>query len=451
MEKWRRQLKLPPDRFYMGLLLGLSFALVFYHLCYLFGYGWRIISIDEYGQFALLEPGPANWIHFFLAAWALIMGLGQVLRYWFQKPHSRSSIKRRFRHRLLVDHDLVSWSFSHWIGKIGLAVCALSLWLWGPQGDYDFWYNEYRFALVLLPLVLYTEAWKSLNLIWGRKAQRYMLLIGLLIGFLAWPLSQWRMVDLNSIRSKAISRNPYSQYDLNLPRTLVFPFKDVMGPFGSRYKTELYFIKDSTLRGHRFIHFHNYPGTKTYTSIDSLAKITRGTEEDSWSYYQEAYRLIVDEDLNMGDHVKHLYSLRLYNPYKPVFYAVDPLDRKGDFNPAIKTELPIYYHYNYYNFPVGSPEWGSFARLVTIRPYHGKSLLCDGQTMGPKEFEVYLYDQLRDLRSFAFYFQGWEEEGFGDYFEVIAQIQNVLHKMAANKDPGPDRIPPMYKTMVILD
>ncbi len=199
-----------------AVVLGVSYAFVFYAFQYLIREFLRIMSLSEDHDIWLLSDDEVYFYNWFFAALALIMGQSILLAHWFERPKEfrKRSVLRRTT--ILNDQRFLQVNFLMWFLKLGF-LYALFFGITWPYSHYDFsFYPGYAFILVFIILILFFQSWNTIRLKFNGKSYKWMLFSFFTIFVFSFALAKIDIVDYKAFNKAVLEENIFYGYDLQL-------------------------------------------------------------------------------------------------------------------------------------------------------------------------------------------------------------------------------------------
>jgi hypothetical protein len=162
----------------------------------------------------LISPENSHWQNFSFALVSFALGHSIFLMALFTKP-----LKFKFleinRSRIVNNQVFLSFNF-YWLF---FKVFLLLLFIIAEEVFYHF--KSYYFLFFLFALVLFLESWKTILLIFRKRAYKYMLIHSLLLVILSFLLAFNSIYNVSKVESYLNSVNPYIEIPVLKSENLV--------------------------------------------------------------------------------------------------------------------------------------------------------------------------------------------------------------------------------------
>jgi biopolymer transport protein ExbD len=196
-------LEIPKSKIFVGLFLGVFFALTFYILLQLFR---KIIIVFDallhnYELFLITEE--ANQFYNFLFAFiAVFFAFTMVFVYLLDSAKSFLSEKNYKIKAIINQQRLTNWFFLSWFSRIGYLIGLLAL-------DYEGYniYSENKYILILFVVVFFGQIWMSIR--WFTKGNKFkwFVVVLLITLSLSFGLSHINVLNNELIDKSILSKN----------------------------------------------------------------------------------------------------------------------------------------------------------------------------------------------------------------------------------------------------
>ena len=183
----------------LGVALGSVFSFLLYYFFYYFRETVRILT-GYFTHTLLVELTPQEnfYYNLFYGSVAAILGFYGFAHFVLSVSIERKSGRRRIRQRqILNDLSFVGWTFLsgfvRFTSLLGILFLALPL-----QFDINF-LTEFSLLLILIPVVLYLNAWTLMVKHFGRKAYRWFLYTTVYLSVLSLVYANINSIDYQQI------------------------------------------------------------------------------------------------------------------------------------------------------------------------------------------------------------------------------------------------------------
>lgn len=196
----------------LSIIIGIGSAIVIYSFFYILRESFRLMSFGFGNIPLILSETNRNFYNLFFSGLSFVFGNSIALNFIFSKPQR---ITHRFnpkRKRLLNDNIFLSFNFSYWFTKMGLAIGIFSM------NFMDFEFLPYlRNIAILLLLVLYLESFKSLGQLLNNSQRLKFGLVNFFVLILfTFSLSKWNVIDYKSLDKIMLDIRPIMDYPYSI-------------------------------------------------------------------------------------------------------------------------------------------------------------------------------------------------------------------------------------------
>ena len=211
-----RYLKLSNFKLISGILIFLGYSFSFYSFLYILRETFRLYTVFNASDLLILSEKEVNYFNFIFALISVIIGQSLVFVYWFDAPRSWKQKRTIYNLLIINDQRVLLYSFLSWIFKLSF-LFAVIFGLMFSGGYYVFsLYPNYNFLFVLIIVVLYLHSWTSLNFIYKKSGQKWMVMNALIIVVVAFAYSKVNLINYNKINQSHLIHSLKYKYPIQL-------------------------------------------------------------------------------------------------------------------------------------------------------------------------------------------------------------------------------------------
>lgn len=325
-----------------GILFGTFIAYLLYKLFYYIFQGFRYLT-HLVGDQILVELTPREhfFYNLFYGSVAAITGLYTAFAFSLGNSHDGRNIKRRFRKRNILSelgfNELnFLHAFSRFLVLVGLLYVSFSL-----QFYIDF-FEDFKLALILVPVVLFLNLWPALLRAMGKSGYRWVFYSFLYVVALSliFASSNYQRAPHFDLKLKK-NRIDFA-YSLQLPQSESFETIEL-----SYLATDIYLALDSSQHERPLFFWRDMTGHYEYENIPVLFTMEMGRRMDSERNAITA-NLFIDERVKMK-YVNELKSALSKAYFNRVQYSTLPKHSKHPSNhplikySGIRFDIPRFY------------------------------------------------------------------------------------------------------------
>ncbi|MEO1030938.1 MAG: hypothetical protein AAFX55_06020 [Bacteroidota bacterium] len=147
-------------RIVLSIFIGLASAVLIYSFFYILRETDRMLFLDFEERPVVMPENERQLSNLFFAAISMILGNSVAISYLFSRPQHVFSRRNNKRTRILNDQAFLGFNFIHWFAKVWFLFGIFSSQMMGSK-----FINIFLWPSVLLILVLYLDAWKTLSMV----------------------------------------------------------------------------------------------------------------------------------------------------------------------------------------------------------------------------------------------------------------------------------------------
>jgi hypothetical protein len=119
------ELKISRVQFFSGVILGLTYAFIFYSFLYLTREAIRVLTITEEHNLWMLTDNEVWVSNLFFAFISVIMGQSICFTFWFYKPKQVFKKSKISKYRIVHEQRFFNWFFLSWFSRLGIFIALL--------------------------------------------------------------------------------------------------------------------------------------------------------------------------------------------------------------------------------------------------------------------------------------------------------------------------------------
>ena len=202
----------------LAIVAGLLFSFVFYALLFTLRETFRIlfsIFVDS-NPFLELKSNEISFYNFIFAVLSSILGLSLTLKIIFEKP-KQFGVNNHYYYRKSLVFNSISFINISTISFL-FRLIPFPLFVFGTTFSYYLsFYDEYKFLMYLIVIVLFLEQWKTIRLIFKNRALKWMAISLISILSYSFAISKINVIDFKKINTYYLSKRLDHNYELELP------------------------------------------------------------------------------------------------------------------------------------------------------------------------------------------------------------------------------------------
>ena len=207
-------------RYALAIIAGLLFSFVFYAFFFSLREIFRVLfsTVIDSSYIFIFEDNAIWFYNFIFALFSSILGLSIALKIIFEKPKQFGLMEKQYYRKSMIFNNLSFLNLST-LGII-IRLVPIPIFIFGTVFSYYLsYFEEYRFLIYFILIVLFLEQWKTIRLIYKNKALKWMAisLIGILI--YSFAISTIDIVDYKKVNNILLSKQVTYNYELALPET----------------------------------------------------------------------------------------------------------------------------------------------------------------------------------------------------------------------------------------
>ena len=224
-------------RLFLGVLAGLLFSFIFYSFLFSLREVFRVLfSVIIYPNFLMiLESNEVSFYNYIFAIFSSILGLSFTLKIIFEKP-KQFGHKAKYYYRKSMLFNSISFVNVTAMGII-LRIVTLPIFIFGTIFPYYLsYYDEYKFLIYLILIVLFLEQWKIIRLIFKNRALKWMTISLASVLLYSFVISKINIINYKKINTSFIKNQAGIKNELTL--SAVINYKKIT----NKYLTPEFFI-----------------------------------------------------------------------------------------------------------------------------------------------------------------------------------------------------------------
>ncbi|MCC8034344.1 MAG: hypothetical protein LIO77_00200 [Rikenellaceae bacterium] len=206
-------LNLSLQRIVVGIVLGLTLALVIYCLMYYYRELLRVIWTDPCYDILVLPPREMNFYNVICAYICAIFGQSLCFTFWLQRPVQEASTAGRRARRIVGDLWPLNFVF---LGLLTGFFCEIGLVMfWRTEAEFGL-YPDYNIYFILAIVVLFFRPWLNICRIFKRRGLKWMAVSAVVISIFSFGISRINN-DYQAFNEKFLDRSVYHNYMIDWP------------------------------------------------------------------------------------------------------------------------------------------------------------------------------------------------------------------------------------------
>ncbi len=426
--------KISGFRFFVGIVLGLLFALSLYGLQYLGRESFRIFSLSNDGDIWIFTDSEVSFYNLVFAAIAVIFGQSITLAYWFDRPAKNFKASATRIRDIVNDQRVMNWYFMAWFSKLTLAYIAV----FGFAGLGWFYLNsfypDYNYLFVLVIVVLFLQTWNSLLRTFRKKAFRWMLFSAVTIAVVSFGMSKINLIDYQNLNEVLTSTRVDVKYKLELPST---SYSDTIVRLYPKQPTiSLALSKESGLQNEPVVSF----GNKATTFDDLVATLLQKKNAmEDYERYQLNWFLAIDKDISMA-YVHQLLETMAMADIEFLRYLVIPAHSDLDYRYHMfykKTSIRFYNPCHFLNpYEERVQSLTKYANLIKVE-IREESCSVNNRIMSLDDLKHEIARRIISDKDYVITYTYSEGLSFGNYFRGYTAIRGAIREL---RDLESDRL-----------
>jgi biopolymer transport protein ExbD len=186
----------------LGVALGTVASFLLYYFFYYFRETLRILT-GYFTHTLLVELTPQEnfYYNLFYGSIAAVLGFYVFAYFVLSNPVERENARRRIRQRqILNDLSFVGWTFLNGFGRF---TSLLGIWFLTLPLQFDInFLAEFSLLLILIPVVLFLNAWTLIVKYFGGKAYRWFLYTTVYLSVLSFGYANINLIDYQRINQE---------------------------------------------------------------------------------------------------------------------------------------------------------------------------------------------------------------------------------------------------------
>jgi hypothetical protein len=193
-------------RIVLSVILGLASAVLIYSFFYALRETDRMMYLDFEERPIVVPKNDRQLFNLFFAAISIVLGNSVAISFLFSRPQKIFSRRNNKRNRILNDQAFLGFNFIHWFAKVWFMFGTFYSQFMGSKFIINFLWPS-----VLLLIVLYFDAWKTLSALIKKHRYKIILIHFSTFLLLTFCLSRLNVIDYESIDKVAHSVRPTIQ------------------------------------------------------------------------------------------------------------------------------------------------------------------------------------------------------------------------------------------------
>ena len=296
--------KISRRRIITGIIIGLVFSFTLYSFLFTMRETTRIVFslIETPNNLYILPKKEVKFYDLMSAIFSSILGMAITLKIILEKPKQfgYSNSKYFKKQRVFNDLSAINSYFLNVLSRLLLLSAAAF------ASYYSYYFNiypKYKYIVYLLLIVMFLEQWKTIRLISGNKAIKWMFASALTIIVYSLIISNINIVNFDRINNSIIKSQPFHTYKVELPE--VYNYSKIERKSLTPEFTIAYKKTNLDYDGFPFIVFEDYHNY-SLEHIDELIAYIKSTHS--------AYEIpILSFKLNIDKEIKMLYVIDFEN------------------------------------------------------------------------------------------------------------------------------------------
>ncbi len=412
-------------RKWIGLLIGVFYAVTFYGFLFLSREALRLFAITRDYDIPILNSEEQQFYNIWLALLAGILAQSQVICYWKDYPNKVFAPRDYRRKVILNDSNVLTWYFMHWMAKI---VVVISSFFYMPFSSDHYalgFYPQFKYLFILLLLVLFLQPWLSIRRIYKDRALKYMGLAFLFISLNALAISRIKWIDVDGINNMFLDKNIVYKHNIELPEIEQFEnyylksFDEVLYVFSDTLEDKL---------NTRIVLNESYVRKKDLLEeIHNLQDKKRESDRSKTSF-----KLFIDKEICMGE-LHQIHKLLKQAEIRKVHYAVLPVDKAFDNRyyriTTWRAYLPLFY-------PDENLEWftiglNKITSIIEVSLYEN-GLSINNKSVGYADFKDELKKWIRPGERYLVRLCIADNSSFNSYAQAKAAMRLTFEELRLN-------------------
>ncbi len=414
-------IKISPINLFIGVVLGIAYAIVLYAFLYMIREALRIGSITSKYDLWVLSEEEVAFYNFFLAFIAVIFGQSIGIKFCLHRPKAFFQPPNHRIISIVHDQNVLNWYFLSWFSKLSL-VFALSIRITFPNGYYAFsFYPTYSYIFTMIIIVLFLQTWNTIRLTY-RKSFKWMFMAFILSTAFAFGLSKINWLNYQKINHAVLQKNINYFHKLELPQTN--HYEQLPKPSLVR---EIYIVQEETRR--RIQNFILADDKKVrLTELQQQIKYWQFAQNSRAEVFQMVYRLHIDQDTDIAFFYQVVDELNQVTPIK-IAYAVTPMHPEYDKR-----------YYQNCSFPSHLPNWEADLKelkkvlqnpakrkgLIIIKPIITGDYLVNGTLVTVEQLQAKMTNLIVQNKDYTIVLPFDAYINFGQYFNVLSITKQAI-------------------------
>lgn len=403
---------IPKDRFWIGLIIGILYAIIIYAFLFV---GREVIRLGfilpGYYDVWILTDIEVHFYNLYFAFVSVFFGQAACFNYWINYPKKFLEKNNYHYRKTSVLGDLFGLSNVHFLyfTKLG---ALYGIFFGGTLGFYVFsLFSFIKYILIFIIIVLFFEQWKTLRLIYPRKSLKWMGVSMVTLILLSFGLSRINIIDYKMINEGYLKSRVDYNYKLNIP------YSNFTREVIRKYLTEdLYFVYPK-----------NQVDTAKFPAIIFRHKKIELTDLDSIiTSFNSEYSDVVTSQLSMVLHIDKDI------PYKYVKKLKDEISKSKINRTLFRTTNKKIQNIPSYIQPAGIPLMLHNQDSVNISPnglfensyikIYPDKLTFNNNQVPFNNLNRLIINKIKESRNYIFYLDINKNCNYNDYIQLLDHI-----------------------------
>lgn len=412
-------------RIVLGLIIWISYSIIFYSFLYLIREGFRFLSVTENYDLWILNDTEVNFYNLVYAFISVIFGQSLFFSFLFKRPRKMFEKLNHRKISIVNDQNVLTWSFLDWFAKLA---CIFGLWFGFVEhsGFYVFsFYPDYNYFFILIIIVLFLNTWNGIVFTFKRKSFKWLIASILVTTLMSFGLSKINIFDYKKFNSNCLDKCVSYKYNLDLP------FSNSYSRLEKRSLVEkIYFLeaKESKQSREPVIVVENNEIT-----IEEL-----GYKIKEWQSYRDdgditlmVYDLYIHHKIKMKSVNKLKTELSRFGVWR-IAYAVTPSIPQYDaqyYQDIVRVSYIPDYYKNITSLKSILGESSTFRNIIEIKEQESGSLLLNNNPISVENLRSKIKELILKNSDYIINFYINDNADFSDYFNINYAISDAIFEI----------------------
>lgn len=426
LHKKENLIKIKKNRFIVGILIGLGYAISFYSILYLIRESFRILPAALSYDIWVLSDTDVNFYNIFFAFISVIFGQSVCFTYWFNNP--KKLFGRYYLRQISIVNDqrVFTWYFLSWFSKLAVVFGIMfGTSLHGAHYVFSF-YPKYNYVFILIIIVLFFSTWNNIRLTFKKQSLKWLMTSIIIVTALSLGLSRVNVIDYKAINKLYLQNSIYYNHILELPesdsysrlekRSLVEDIYIVYPKYDQHAKSEPIIVIDNK----------KVQIEELNRKINELQQLRYESDR-----YYTLFNLHVHKGINMNFINKVKQEISKANVFR-IAYAVVPINSKYDQRyykeKVVYTRIPKYKSDSIlYRELINSIK--KYSNQIEINEVNKNSCLVNDTVINYSELKETLINQIALDTNFIIIFRVNNKVEFSSYIKVITYTYEAITEL----------------------